>query len=53
MWTVGVITGSNELALTEAQVAAMPADELEQRKAAVRRRMEEAGAHYVVDTILC
>lgn len=29
----------------------MPADELEQRKAAVRRRMEEAGAHYVVDTI--
>lgn len=51
VWTVGVITGSNELALTEAQVAAMPADELEQRKATVRRRMEEAGAHYVVDTI--
>ena len=51
VWTVGVVMGSNELALTQSEVLAMPAHELEQRKAEVRRRMTEAGAHYVVDTI--
>ena len=50
-WSVGVITGSNELALTQAEVAAMPADELARRKEEVRMRMYAAGAHYVVDTI--
>ena len=51
VWTVGVVMGSNELALTQEEVAAMPADELDARKAEVRRRMLEAGAHYVVDDI--
>ena len=51
VWTVGVILGSNELGLTEEETLAMPADELEMRKADVRRRMLEAGAHYVVDSI--
>lgn len=51
-WTVGVVMGSNELALTEAEAASLPADELKRRKADVHRRMKEAGAHYVVDTIL-
>lgn len=43
VWSVGVVLGSNELALTEDEVAALPAGEL-------RRRMYAAGAHYVVDT---
>ena len=51
VWTVGVVMGSNELALTQEEVAAMSADELDARKAEVRRRMLEAGAHYVVDDI--
>lgn len=51
VWTVGVVMGSNELALTQDEAAALPADELEARKAEVRRRMLEAGAHYVVDDI--
>ena len=50
-WTVGVVLGSNELGLTQEEVSSLPADELEARKADVRRRMLAAGAHYVVDTI--
>ena len=46
-----VVMGSNELALTQEEVAAMSAGELDARKAEVRRRMLEAGAHYVVDDI--
>ena len=45
VWTVGVVMGSNELALTQEEVAAMPAGELDARKAEVRRRRLEAGAH--------
>lgn len=50
-WSVGVVLGSNELGLTQDEVASLPAVELDARKAEVRRRMLEAGAHYVVDTI--
>ncbi|WP_307757646.1 phosphonoacetaldehyde hydrolase [uncultured Mediterranea sp.] len=51
VWTVGVVLGSNELALTRAEVEAMPEAELDKRKADVRRRMLEAGAHYVIDSM--
>ena len=51
VWTVGVILGSNEMGLTEKEVADMPDQELETRKAEVRKRMLDAGAHFVVDTI--
>ena len=51
VWTVGVVLGSNEMGLTQEETAAMPAAELECRKTEVRRRMLEAGAHYVVDSI--
>ena len=37
--------------MTQEEVSSLPADELEARKADVRRRMLAAGAHYVVDTI--
>ena len=37
--------------MTQEEAARMPLAELEYRKTQVRRRMLEAGAHYVVDTI--
>lgn len=51
VWSVGVILGSNELALTEDEVKAMPAQELQQRMYEVRYRMYAAGAHFVIDTL--
>ena len=51
VWTVGAIMGSNELGLTEDEVRALPQDELDRRKDDIRRRMTEAGAHYVVNDI--
>lgn len=50
-WSVGVIMGSNELALTQEEVICMERDELDKLKAQVRCRMLKAGAHYVVDSI--
>ena len=49
VWTVGVVMGIH--AATQEEAARMPLAELEYRKTQVRRRMLEAGAHYVVDTI--
>ena len=51
VWTVGVITGSNEMGLTEAEYQAMPLAELNVMKEEVRARMLAAGAHYVLDNI--
>ena len=46
--SVGVVLGSNEMALTEAETKAMPAAELEVRIADVKERMFAAGASYVI-----
>ena len=46
--SVGVVLGSNEMALTEAETKAMPAAELEVRIADVKGRMFAAGASYVI-----
>ena len=51
VYSVGVILGSNEMALTEAETKAMPAAELEIRIADVKERMLAAGASYVIRTI--
>ena len=51
VWSVGVILGSNELALTEEEVASMPAEVLKARMLDVRYRMYAAGADYVIDDI--
>ena len=51
MWTVGLTRSGNELGLTEAQADALPREELAQRLSAIEARMQEAGAHYVVDGI--
>lgn len=51
VWTVGVILGSNELALTHEQVKALPEAQLRERMLTVRHRMLAAGADYVIDDI--
>lgn len=51
VWSVGVIMGSNEMGLTEAEALALPADELARRKEAVRMRLYKAGAHYVLNDV--
>lgn len=48
VWSVGVILGSNEMSLTEEEVKAMSAAELEARMADVKERMLSAGASYVI-----
>lgn len=51
VYSVGVILGSNELALTEAEAQAMPAAELETRMEEVKERMLAAGASHVIRSI--
>lgn len=51
VWSVGVILGSNELALTREEVESMPEPELKHRMLEVRNRMYAAGADYVVDSV--
>lgn len=51
VWSVGVITGSNEMGLTEAEYAALPSAELHLLKEEVRSRMLAAGADAVLDRI--
>lgn len=51
VWSVGIVTGSNEMGLTEEEYRALPAAERNARKEEVRKRMADAGAHYVLDTI--
>lgn len=49
MWTVGLAACGNEVGLSEAALAALPAEERARRIEAARVRLREAGAHYVVD----
>ncbi|MDR3119612.1 MAG: phosphonoacetaldehyde hydrolase [Mediterranea sp.] len=49
--TAGVILGSSELGLSEEDVRQMPEEELGRKMQAVRNRMTDAGAHYVIDSI--
>lgn len=51
VWSVGVITGSNELGLSQDEYNATAPGQLEKMKYEVRKRMLDAGAHYVIDTI--
>ena len=51
VWSIGIILGSNELALTEEEVKAMPAEELELRITEVKERMLAAGAFDVIRSI--
>ena len=50
-WSVGIITGSNELGVTLEEYSRMADDERTPLKREVKERMLSAGAHYVLDTI--
>lgn len=51
MWTVGVILGSSELALSEEEVKEMDESALKLKMEKVRQRLTEAGADFVIDRI--
>ncbi|MFD7523541.1 phosphonoacetaldehyde hydrolase [Paenibacillus chitinolyticus] len=51
VWTVGVVLGSSELGMSEAEVSACPPEELKRRCEEVRGRFYEAGAHYVIESV--
>lgn len=48
-WSVGVIEGSNELALKLEEKEAMPSEELKKRYDEVRQRYMDNGADFVID----
>lgn len=51
VWSVGIITGSNEMGLTEKEYEQLPDAARKEMKHAVRERMLAAGAHFVLDDI--
>lgn len=50
-WSIGILTGSNLLGLSEAEYRAMGEDELAARKEAARQKYLDAGADLVIDRI--
>jgi phosphonoacetaldehyde hydrolase len=51
MWSIGLAVSGNEVGLSLADWTALPAAEQETRRRRAHERMQQAGAHYVVDTI--
>lgn len=51
VWSIGIITGSNEMGITEEEYNCRTPDELAALKQEVRERMMAAGAHFVLDNI--
>jgi len=51
MWTVGLSVSGNEVGLPRPEWEALPVPEQWARRDRARRRLAQAGAHYVVDTI--
>jgi len=54
MWSVGLALSGNEMGYTLADVQGMKAEhptEYEARLAKARRRLQDAGAHYVIDSV--
>ena len=50
-WSVGILTGSNLLGLSQEEYEAMDSAELEKRKEKATERYREAGADLVIDSI--
>lgn len=50
-WSVGLLTGSNLVGLTEEEAAAAPPEELARRRREAADRYQEAGADLVLDSI--
>ena len=51
VWSVGIVLGSNEMALTEKEAGSLSETELEARVSEVKERMLAAGASYVIRSI--
>lgn len=51
VWSIGLITGSNEMGLSEDEYKHHSAEDLIPLKKEVRQRMLDAGAHFVLDNI--
>lgn len=51
MWTVGLAVSGNEVGLPLEQWKALPDSEKEAKRSRAYARMQQCGAHYVVDTI--
>jgi phosphonoacetaldehyde hydrolase len=52
MWAVGLSQTGNELGLTAAEAAQLPAAELASQLAAIEQKLRDAGAHAVVASII-
>jgi len=50
-WTIGVAVTGNVFGLSLADTAALPPPAFAERRAAAARRLEAAGAHYVIDGV--
>lgn len=51
MWTVGVVLGSSTLGLTKEEVASMDRSLLDEKMEEARKKLLDAGAHFVIDSI--
>jgi len=51
LWTIGVALSGNELGLTQAEAEALSPDTRATRRQEITARMQQAGAHFVVDGI--
>ena len=51
MWTIGLAKTGNEIGLNEEEIRQLDSDELARKLARARNRMQQSGAHYVVDGI--
>ena len=52
IWTVGVAQTGNMIGLTQEQWKALPGNEQSKRLKKARCKLESAGAHYVIDTLI-
>jgi phosphonoacetaldehyde hydrolase len=50
-WAVGMAQTGNMIGLTQEQWQALPDDEKSKRRQTAHRKLEAAGAHYVIDTL--
>ncbi len=51
MWTIGVTVSGNEVGLSEAEWDSLSTAEQDRLRAAATKRLAEAGAHYVIDSV--
>lgn len=51
MWTIGLTLAGNEVGLSEAELAALPAAEQDRLEAKAAQRLARAGAHYIARSI--